>query len=109
MKRGEIYKSHEKLPERGGKPSFYVIVSRNFVAANDDISTVICAPIYSEILGLRSEIVIGAEDGIPKQSAVRCDFLMLMFKKKLTDFIATLSHEKVKELSAALKYALELV
>ncbi len=91
MKRGEIYRTQEKVPERGYKPGFYVVVSRNFVAGNDDISTVVCAPVYSEILGLRSEVVLGTEDGLPHESSIRCDFLTLMFKKKLTHFVGILS------------------
>ena len=108
MNRGEIYRTQEKLPERGHKPGFYVVVSRNFVAGNDDISTVVCAPVYSEILGLRSEVVLGVEDGLPHESAIRCDFLTLMFKQKLTHFAGTLSTSKLKEMNRALRYALEL-
>lgn len=74
------------MSERGGKPGFYVVVSRAFVAGNTDVSTVICAPIYSEILGLETEVVLGPDDGLPRVSAVRCDFLTLMFKRRLTDF-----------------------
>ena len=51
MKRGEIYRTSEKVAERGHKPGFYVVVSRDFIAENDDVSTVICAPIYSSIDG----------------------------------------------------------
>jgi mRNA interferase MazF len=108
VKRGEIYRTREKVPERGNKPGFYVVVSRNFIAENDDISTVICAPIYSEILGLRSEVVLSIEEGLPRESAIRCDFLTLMFKKKLTHFVGTLSASKLMELNRALSYALEL-
>ena len=108
MRRGEIYRTKAKVPERGHKPGFYVVVSRNFVAENDDISTVMCAPVYSEILGLRSELVLSSEDGLPRDSAVRCDFLTLMFKKKLTHFVGSLSADKIKHLNHALRYALEL-
>ena len=108
MKRGEIYRTREKTPERGHKPGFYVVVSRNFVAENEDISTLICAPVYTEILGLRSEVVLTIEDGLPHESAIRCDFLTLMFKKKLTHFVGTLSVEKLRQLNRALKHALEL-
>jgi len=108
LKRGEIYRTREKVPERGDKPGFYIVVSRNFIAENDDVSTVICAPIYSEILGLRSEVVLGIEDGLPKNSAIRCDFLTLMFKRKLTSFVGTLPTAKLEDLSRALSYALEL-
>jgi mRNA interferase MazF len=106
--RGEIYRTREKVPERGDKPGFYVIVSRGFVAQNDDISTVICAPIYSEALGLRSEVLIGSDEGLPKESSVRCDFLTLMMKSKLTHFVGTLSQAKQQELRRALVYALQL-
>lgn len=105
---GEIYRTREKVSERGHKPGFYVVVSCDFIAANDDISTVICAPVYGEVLGLRSEVVIGVEEGLPRQSAIRCDFLMLMFKSKLTAFVATLPASKRVELKRALGHALQL-
>jgi mRNA interferase MazF len=108
VRRGEIYRTREKVAERGHKPGFYVVVSRDFVAENDDISTVICAPVYSEILGLRSEVVLTTEDGLPRDSAVRCDFLTLMFKRKLTHFVGSLSADKLKQLNHALRYALDL-
>src|SRR5688572_27322119 len=106
MKRGEIYRNSEKAPERGYKPGFYVVVSRDFVAGNDDISTVVCAPVYSETLGIRSETLAGTDEGLPVESSIRCDFLTLMFKKKLTKFVSTLSDRKLAELDAALIYAL---
>ena len=108
MTRGEIYRTSEKVAERGDKPGFYVIVSRTFIARNDDVSTVICAPIYSEVLGLRTEVTRGSEHGLPRESAIRCDFLMLMFKRKLTHFVGSLSEQKLHELSAALSLALDL-
>ncbi len=87
MTRGEIYRTRERVAERGRKPGFYVVVSRAFVAENDDVSTVICAPVYSQVLGLTTEVVLGPDDGLPRTSAVRCDFLMLMFKARLTQFV----------------------
>ncbi len=105
---GEIYRTRERVSERGHKPGFYVVVSRDFIAGNDDVSTVICAPVYGEVLGLRSEVAIGVEDGIPRGSAIRCDFLMLMFKERLTGFVATLSGDKQLELRQALGHALQL-
>lgn len=108
MRRGEIYRTREKIPGRGNKPGFYVIVSRDFIAENPDLSTVICAPIYGEVLGIRSEVTLSKEDGMPRQSAIRCDFLMLQSKEKLTTLVATLGPAKTKELDAALSYALQL-
>ena len=108
MKWGEIYRTRERVSERGHKPGFYVVVSRDFIAGHEDVSTVICAPVYGEVLGLRTEVVIGEEDGVPRQSAIRCDFLTLMFKTKLTGFVATLRAEKHLALKEALRHALQL-
>lgn len=108
MTRGEIYRTRERIAERGNKPGFYVIVSRSFIAEHEDVETVVCAPIYREILGLGTEVVLGPGDGLPRASAARCDFLTLMFKRKLTTFVATLSASKVHELNRALAAALEL-
>lgn len=68
----------------------------------------ICAPVYGEVLGLRTEVVIGTEEGVPRQSAIRCDFLILLFKSRLTGFVATLSEQQQIELKQALRHALQL-
>ncbi len=107
MNWGEIYRTRATVAERGHKPGFYVVVSRDFIANNDDIATVICAPVYGEVLGLRTEVVIGADDGLPRQSSIRCDFLMLMFKNKLTGFVGTLTSSKQAQLRRALAHALQ--
>ena len=109
MTRGDVYRTRERIAERGTKPGFYVVVSRAFVAENDDVSTIICAPVYSRILGLTTEVVLGPDDGLPRMSAIRCDFLTLMFKGKLTQFVSTLSQEKIENLNQALAVALELL
>lgn len=108
MNRGEIYRTSERAPERGGKPGFYVVVSRQFIAENDDVSTVVCAPVYSEVLGLSTEVVLGPSEGVPRTSAIRCDFLALMFKRKLTGCVGALSPDKLGELARALSAALDL-
>ncbi len=108
MKRGELYRTRERVSERGGKPGFYVVVSRSFIAGHDDVSTVICAPVYSEVLGLSTEVVLGPEDGVAHTSSIRCDFLTLMFKAKLTHFAGTLSASKIDDLDRALSIAVGL-
>lgn len=108
MRWGEIYRTREAVPERGHKPGFYVVVSRDFVAGNDDIATVVCAPVYSEFLGLRTEIAIGVDDGVPHECSIRCDFLTLMFKSRLTWFVAMLPEARQRELQRALRHALQL-
>jgi mRNA-degrading endonuclease toxin of MazEF toxin-antitoxin module len=108
VKRGEIYRTKERAPERGNKPGFYVVVSRSFIAENDEVSTVMCAPTYSNVLGLATEVVVGPEDGLPKTCSIRCDFLTLMFKSKLTGYVSRLRGSKLDELNRALGRALEI-
>lgn len=108
MTRGQVYRTAERTAERGSKPGFYVVVSRAFIAENDDVSTVICAPVYGRVLGIDTEVILSPEDGLPRTSAIRCDFLALMFKSKLTSFVAALSAPKVRELDRALAIALDL-
>ena len=108
MRRGEIYRTRERVSERGGKPGFYVVVSRTFVAEHENVSTVICAPVYGEVLGLTTEVVLGPEDGVARTSAIRCDFLTLMFKSKLTGYVSTLPGVKIDQLNRALAHALDL-
>ena len=108
MIRGEIYRTADPVAERGDKPGYYCVVSRTFIASNDDVSTVVCAPIYGEVLGLATEVVLQPSDGLRKTSAIRCDFLMLMFKRKLTHIVGTLAAPRLAELDRALALALEL-
>jgi mRNA-degrading endonuclease toxin of MazEF toxin-antitoxin module len=108
VKRGEIYRTKEKVSERGGKPGFYVVVSRSFIAGNDDVSTVICAPVYSDVLGLTTEVVVGTDEGLPRECSIRCDFLTLMFKAKLTGYVTRLQGRKLGELNRALAQTLEI-
>jgi hypothetical protein len=64
--------------------------------------------VYGEVLGLRSEVAIDT-DGVARESAIRCDFLTLMFKCRLTGFVGTLWAAKQTELRRAPVYALRRV
>lgn len=72
------------------------------------MSTVVCAPVYSNILGLATEVVVGTDEGLPKTCSIRCDFLMLMYKSKLTGYVTRLGGAKLRELDEALARALGL-
>jgi mRNA-degrading endonuclease toxin of MazEF toxin-antitoxin module len=108
LRRGEIYRTSDRIPERGGKPGYYLVVSRDFIAAHEDIATVVCAPVYGKVLGLSTELVLNPEDGVARRSAARCDFLTLMFKERLTHLTGRIPRERVPELDRALAVALDL-
>lgn len=108
MNRGDVYRVTERLPERGDKPGFYVVVSRPFIVQSDRISTVVCAPVYGEAAGVTTEVPIGPECGVPRVSFIRCDFVTLLFKAKLTWKVGAVPPAKFPELNQALAKALDL-
>ena len=108
MRRGDIYRLADALAERGDKPGFYVVVSRDEAAENQRLSTVICAPIYSQILGLSTEVVVTPQEGVRHTSAVRCDLLSSIFKSRLTHLMGRVPAARMFELDAALAEALGL-
>ncbi|MDQ3322531.1 MAG: type II toxin-antitoxin system PemK/MazF family toxin [Acidobacteriota bacterium] len=84
-----------------------VVVSRQrFVET--DYSTVICAPVYTIYNNLLTEVSVGVDEGLKHDSSIRCDELTSLPKSALTNFIGSLSPEKIQELNQALKVALEI-
>jgi mRNA interferase MazF len=84
-----------------------VVVSRRAVI-DSRFSSVICAPVYSARHGLSSQVPVGIDDGLKHDSAIHCDELVSLSKTALTDYIGTLSSEKIAQLNRALAVALEL-
>ena len=107
MKRGEIYRV-AKPP--GGDPKqfrYFVVVSR-LALIDSRFSTVICAPIYSVHDGLSTQVVVGIAEGLKHDSSIHCDALMSIPKSLLTNYVGSLSEEKLAALQQALLVALDL-
>lgn len=107
MKRGDLYRIEKPSKRDPKRFRVYVIVSRNDLFATN-FPTVICAPIYSNCIGLPTEIEVGIDVGLKHDSCVRCEELISVAKSDLTNFIGSLSPQKVRELNQALKIALEI-
>ncbi|MBP6014121.1 MAG: type II toxin-antitoxin system PemK/MazF family toxin [Alphaproteobacteria bacterium] len=104
MKRGELYRV--RRPPGDPKPArAFVVVSRQPLV-DSNFSTVICAPIFSERLGLPTQVSVGAPEGLKHDSAILCDSLISIEKSRLTDFVGELSQTKLRELDLALASAL---
>jgi mRNA interferase MazF len=71
-------------------------------------SSVICVPVYSAQHGLSSQVAVGIDDGLKHDSAIHCDELVSLPKTALTDYVGTLSQQKIADLNQALAVALEL-
>ncbi len=107
MERGELYRVEKPTRIEPKKFRVYVIVSRNqFIQSN--YQTVICAPVYTNRSGLETEVNVEIEEGLRHESAVRCDDLISLPKFVLTNYIGSLSGQKIKELNQALRIALEI-
>ena len=107
MKRGDLFRVYRGSPIDTKKYRVFVIVSRQ-ILIESHFSTVICAPVYSSYDGLDTQVMIGIDEGMKYDCAIHCDELISIPKYSLTNFIASLSSQKIKQLNRALKVALEL-
>lgn len=105
MKRGELYLVERVARADTKKQRVYVIVSRQPLV-DSSYSNVICAPVYTTNEGLSTQVSIGIEEGLKHDSCIRCDELVSIQKSELTNYIGTLSNQKLKELKKALRIAL---
>ena len=107
MKRGELYRVVNPSAKDPRKSRVFVVVSRQ-VLIDSRFSTVICAPIYSKHDGLSTQVMVGVDEGLKHDSSVHCDELVSLPKSLLTNFLGSLSPQKVEELNRALSIALDI-
>jgi len=106
VKRGDLYRVAKPSPRDPKKFRVFVVVSRQ-VLIESRFSTVICAPIYSAHHGLSTQVPVGIDEGLKHDSSIHCDELVSLPKSVLTDYVGSLSDEKVADLSKALRVALD--
>jgi mRNA interferase MazF len=85
----------------------FVLVSRQ-VLIDSRHATVTCAPVYSAIDALSTQVPIGTREGLKHDSSIHCDELVSLPKSALTDFVGTLPEAAMRALNRALAIALEL-
>jgi mRNA interferase MazF len=107
VRRGELYRVAHPTSKDPKRFRIFCIVSRQ-VLIDSKYSTVICAPVYTAYDALATQVPLGVEDGVKHDSSIHCDNLISLQKSVLTNFIATLSVEKLMELDQALAIALDL-
>lgn len=107
MKRGELYRT-STTPDRDPRPyRVYLVLSRQ-ESIDSNYSTVVCAPVYSQRSGLLTEVLIGPDEGLLHESSARCDDLISVPKRALTNYVGSLGPGKLAELKRALIVALDL-
>jgi mRNA interferase MazF len=82
-----------------------VLVLRDQAIAS--LQRVVVAPVSTTFRGIASEISLGTGEGLRKQSVAQCDTLQSADKKWFDEQpVGRLSSWKLRELDAALRYAL---
>ena len=106
MRRGDLYRV--RRPGDDPKRSrVFAVVSRQTVI-DSKFATVVCAPVYSRRDGLSTQVDLGIEDGLKHESSLHCDALPSLPKSALTDFVGSLSADRLRALNEALRIALSL-
>jgi len=106
MRRGEFY----RVFQPPGDPKQYrvfAIVSRQALI-DSRFPTVICAPVNTNGSGLSSQVSVGPNEGLKHQSWILCDNLTIIPKFVLTQYVGSLSSERIVEVDRALSMALDL-
>lgn len=107
MTRGELYRVAHPSSRDPKRSRVFVVVSRQ-VLIESGFSTVICAPIYSVHDGLSTQVAVGVNEGLKHESSIHSDELVSLPKSVLTNFIGTLSPQKIQTLNHALRVALDI-
>lgn len=107
MKLGELYQVASPSAKDPKKSRVFVIVSRQ-VLIDSRFSTVVCSPIYSTHDGLSTQVLVGVNEGLKHDGSIHCDELVSLPKSVLTNFIGSLSPQKIAELGRALIIALDI-
>jgi mRNA interferase MazF len=106
MRRGEIYRVHHPSDDPKLYRSF-VVVSRQ-ILIDSRFPSVVCAPILTRGHGFSTQVSVGIDEGLKRESWILCDNLVSLRKVQLTRFVGSLARSKLEELDRALKMALAL-
>jgi mRNA interferase MazF len=102
--RSEIYWA-DLGPPAGRRP--VCILTRD--AAVGVLRTVTCAPITRTVRGIRSEVEVGPEQGLPVPGVISCDNLLTVPQAALDPAPSgRLDEVKRAQLDQALRYALDI-
>jgi mRNA interferase MazF len=107
MKRGELYLVRKPGSNDPLKQRVFVVASRQTLI-DSRFSSLICAPIYSQHDGLSTQVRVGPDQGLKKESSVHCDELVSLPKSMLTHYVGSLTGPTLREFDSALAVALNL-
>ena len=100
VNRGEIWMYTFKAPNKR-RP--VVILTRPEVIGF--LNTVMVAPITSTVRGAPSEVVVGIDEGLKRESALNMDHVQTVDKGRLKRFVGHLDASKMRQVCRALAIA----
>ena len=100
VNRGEIWLYSFKPPNKR-RP--VVVLTRPEVI--DFLRTVMVAPITSTVRGAPSEVAVGIDEGLKRESAVNLDHVQTVDKHRLQRFVGSLDASKMRQVCRALAIA----
>ncbi len=100
MQRGEVRWYRFAKPD---KKRPVVILTRD--SALEFLGEVTIAPVTSTIREIPTEVLLGPDDGMPKDCAVNTDHLQTVARGRIGLLITSLPEEKMEELRRALLFA----
>lgn len=103
MKKGEIRWYKFKHPD---KKRPVLILTRDSIL--EYFGEVTIAPITTTIRSIPSEVSLSKHDGMPRDCAINLDHIQTVSKGKIGSLITTLSQEKLKQVTEAISFALNL-
>ena len=100
LNRGEIW-MYTFAPPNKRRP--VLVLTRQEVIGM--LHTVMVAPITSTIHGAPSEVIVGIDEGLKKDSAINLDHVQTVEKARLKRFVGSVSPEKMTAVCRALNLA----
>ncbi len=100
LSRGEIWGYKFQAPDKW-RP--VLILTRQEVIGL--LHTVMVAPITSTVHGAPSEVIVGVEEGLKKESAVNLDHVQTVEQSRLVRYIGQLAPTKMQRVCRALAIA----
>ena len=78
-------------------------------AAIDVLNAVTCAPVTRTVRGIRSEVEVGPDQGLPDRSVIACDTIVSIPKTALDpEPVGRLDPVKRAQLDRAIRFALDI-
>ena len=100
VNRGEIWMYPFKAPNK--RRPVLVLTRQQVIGL---LNWVMVAPITSSIHGVPSEVLVGIDEGLKRQSAVNLDNVQSVERSKLTNFVGSLDAATMQSVCRALAIA----